>query len=142
MPTQEIAVEERIITRCTYCQLNQFVTRDGKCRKCHATLVIPTPQPEAVETEDVGSQTSDNGLTLMRILGQKNKAARESRQMSQQYQADKAGCPRSFISKIENAKSGSLVETVCRLAGALNIEPADLMPTLDEWNGIRKRRDT
>jgi transcriptional regulator with XRE-family HTH domain len=54
---------------------------------------------------------------------------RESRRLSQERLADAAGLHRTHISLIERGRRSVRLETIERLAKALQVEPADLMPT-------------
>ena len=67
---------------------------------------------------------------FIRNFGERVRELRLERGMSQEQLADKAGLHRTAISFIEIAKRSSTLETVERLAKALRVQPADLMPSL------------
>lgn len=56
---------------------------------------------------------------------------REDRGMSQETLADAAGLHRTHISLIERGQRSARLETIYRLANALGIQPADLMPNIE-----------
>ncbi len=58
------------------------------------------------------------------------KARREALGLSQEALAAEAGLHRTAISLIEKAKRSSTLETVEKLARALEVEPAELIPPL------------
>lgn len=63
-------------------------------------------------------------------FGEKVRAARRARGISQEALADAARLHRTHISLIERGRRSVRLETVERLARALRVQPADLMPTL------------
>ena len=52
--------------------------------------------------------------------------------LSQEQLAEKSGLHRTAISFIERAERSSTLETVEKLARALKVQPAQLMPSLKE----------
>lgn len=66
----------------------------------------------------------------MQDFGDRVRAIRAERDLSQEELARRAGLHRTAISFIERAERSSTLETIERLARALRVEPADLMPTL------------
>jgi transcriptional regulator with XRE-family HTH domain len=63
-----------------------------------------------------------------RQFGQKVRALRVAREMSQEALADAAGLHRTHISLIERGQRSVRLETVRSLAVALGVQPAKLMP--------------
>ena len=63
-------------------------------------------------------------------FGGKVRALRKARGMSQETLADEAGLHRTHISLIERGRRSIRLETVERLALALGVQPARLMPTI------------
>ncbi len=61
---------------------------------------------------------------------------RRRRHLTQAALAERAGLDRSYLSAIERTKNNVPIDTVCRLAWALGVEPRDLLAT----PGERKRR--
>jgi len=63
-----------------------------------------------------------------RQFGEKVRAAREARGLSQEALADAAGLHRTHISLIERGQRSVRLETIEKLAVALGTQPASLMP--------------
>lgn len=68
---------------------------------------------------------------FVKAFGRRVKALREERDLSQEVLADRAGLHRTAISLIETAKRASTLDTVEKLARALGVPPADLMPPIE-----------
>jgi predicted transcriptional regulator len=66
--------------------------------------------------------------TLMRIDGQKLKRLRERRLWLINDLAEKSGVHRNLISTYEHGKSGAHPDTIRKLASALEVDPAELVP--------------
>lgn len=78
----------------------------------------------------------DNEFT--RVFGQNLRNARNLRGMSQDELASAAGLHRTHISLIERNRRSIRLETMARLARALNIEPSALIPSiLRQFKGDR-----
>ena len=60
-------------------------------------------------------------------LGRKVKDLRRSRTMSQTDLAEAAGVRRALVSDIERSVANPTLESLCRIAAALGVEPADLL---------------
>ena len=65
---------------------------------------------------------------FVREFGEKVRALRVARGMSQEALADAAGLHRTHVSLIERGRRSVRLETVERLAIALRVQPARLMP--------------
>lgn len=66
----------------------------------------------------------------MQDFGDRVRAVRTERDLSQEELARRSGLHRTAISFIERAERSATLETVEKLARALRVEPADLMPPL------------
>lgn len=66
----------------------------------------------------------------MQDFGNRVREVRAERDISQEELARRAGLHRTAISFIERAERSATLETVEKLARALRVEPADLMPPL------------
>lgn len=53
--------------------------------------------------------------------------ARRSAGLSQEELADKAGIDRTYVSALERSKYAATVDMIERLAGALGVEPSELL---------------
>lgn len=72
----------------------------------------------------------------MRLRPEKLKAARERRFLTQQQLADQAGTSKANISRLESGEQNARMTTIVRLAGALNIEPEELVEWGAEHEGV------
>ena len=100
----------REVLRCLYCELNQFRAANDRCRKCHATYVMPPP-------------VAPTGLNV----GMAVRIIRSMRRWRQRDLAEKLDKPRTWITKIENGNIAPTVDSVQRLADALNVNIQDLL---------------
>jgi transcriptional regulator with XRE-family HTH domain len=65
--------------------------------------------------------------TLMRIDGEKLRRLRERRLWLIGDLAEKSGVHRNLISTYEHGKSGAHPDTIRKLAGALGVDPTELI---------------
>ena len=66
------------------------------------------------------------------VFGRRLKSLRIEKGLSQKHLADKSGVDRGFISACEHGKSNASLETICRLAAALEIPPDELLKTIGQ----------
>lgn len=132
--TTEITARE--VLRCTSCSLVQFRTSTNNCRRCDKPLplairyeapaetaggLIPFPDRQALQPR---------GKTAREItIGRKLRELREERHLTQQDMAAKAGVPRTYISRIENARLLPGPVMLNRISDALGVAILDLLPT-------------
>src|SRR5947208_4111124 len=76
-----------------------------------------------------------NTSEFMRLIGQRVREKRMALVLSQEGLAQAAGLHRTQINLIEQNRRKIRIETLLRLAIALQTEPADLLPGLAEVNG-------
>lgn len=112
-------MEGRPFIRCDSCKLTQFPARDKKCRKCHTSLeAAPVPIPEPVAPKPPPPiRTSLEAFPLILAL------IREAYGLSQRELAARLECARTWISKLENGKSGPSTATFFRISEVLDIHP-------------------
>ena len=68
-------------------------------------------------------------LTVVKIDGQKVRAARERAFLSKRELADRAGLDRSTIGRIEEEGTTEVYpRTIRKIAEALNVDPASIVP--------------
>ena len=67
---------------------------------------------------------------LNRLFGNRLRVIRKHRKLSHATLAEKAGLSVQMISRLETAKSGARFETIEKLAGALDVEFADLFASV------------
>lgn len=60
-------------------------------------------------------------------LGNRIRAIRESRDISQEQLADSAGLDRSYVSRLERGLANPSFLAICKVAGALNVHPKELV---------------
>ena len=122
--------------------LVQFRTTSNLCRKCAHPLALP-PRFEAAPLAMNGAagraNFADRGLDRQGLqprgktareltIGRKLRELREERHLTQQEMAGKAGVPRTYISRIENARLLPGPVMLQRIADALSVAILDLLP--------------
>lgn len=115
---------QRNAVRCPHCEMNQFVTASGLCRRCHKGL-LPEPAPPVVAPVQVREFTFEPQkkleiATLIREL-------RLERNLSQRQLADRMATKRTYISKIENGRVMPTVALLKRFAAALRVDVSALL---------------
>jgi transcriptional regulator with XRE-family HTH domain len=125
MATTLAPVEAREVLRCEYCTLVQFRTSSSLCRRCHKPLDKEEPVPPAITvcSPDTTSETSESGIHVDVAV----RNARKMRHLSQRDLAARMNVPRTYISKIENAKAVPTLSSIQRLAEALEVSVCDLL---------------
>jgi transcriptional regulator with XRE-family HTH domain len=125
MATTLAPVDQREVVRCDRCNLVQFRTISGLCRKCHASLdteipEIAVPEP-AFQTTDATADV--HGLQVASAI----RALRQRSGLSQRQLAMRMRVPRTYVSKIENEKATPTLSSLERLAEALRVSVPDLL---------------
>lgn len=132
--TTEITARE--VLRCSNCSLVQFRTTTNNCRRCDKPLPLAIRYEAPPETtggvipfpDRAGLQP--RGKTAREItIGRKLRELREERHLTQQDMAAKAGVPRTYISRIENARLLPGPVMLNRISDALGVAILDLLPT-------------
>jgi transcriptional regulator with XRE-family HTH domain len=78
----------------------------------------------------------------MRCFGERLRQVRLAKRLSQEALADAAGLHRTHVSLIERGRRSVRLETLERLARALAVQPAALLPSLNESTDGRKTRSS
>jgi len=148
-------IDQREIVRCLRCRLNQFRTVSNFCRRCDFPLP-PTPcsAPHISETvSEMAGATGDSARSVSECreqqhylysrrqmarslpIGRKIRELRKGKKLTQHQMASKAGVPRTYISRIENARllPGPLM--LQRIADALHVAILELLPPRRIANG-------
>ena len=138
----ETNVPPRDVIRCQRCQLVQFRTISGCCRRCWK----PLPPKLAVVPRSVSAEESSHALAgpspfrtpapvfLSKLHFEKPKIGgvlqrlRSQRGMTQVQLARSAGIPRSYVSRIEHDHLLPGPWIAFRLAAALAVDILDLLP--------------
>lgn len=127
MATTLVSLETREVVRCTFidCNIVQFKTINGLCRKCHRPLEIEEPvRPGPIPVDSQPAEpSSEAGL---KVAGQV-KDIRRARHLSQRQLAGRMQVPRTYISKIENGKAIPTLGSLERLAAALGVDVRQLV---------------
>ena len=120
-PEPAILVDSKAVIRCKKCQLNQFMTRQGNCRRCRRPLLFEEPAvtvPEcrpAQATQTAGAaRPSIDMATAIWLL-------RTARGMSQRAMAKKMGIARTYISKLEGNRCVPSPPQIRRIADILEV---------------------
>ena len=138
----------REVLRCCRCLLVQFRTIQDRCRRCASPLpsldFMPAGKLIVIEpTKARFISRSTNGSTSERVhhpsgnaarqfdLGPKLKKLRKQLGLTQKEIAVKAKIPRTYISRIENARLLPGPAVLHRIAGALAVGVADLLASED-----------
>jgi transcriptional regulator with XRE-family HTH domain len=86
-------------------------------------LIAHTVAPECVEICSVNDQGS-----FYAEIGRRVRLARERLGLTQDSLATQVMLSRTSVTNIEKGRQKVLAHTICRLAGALNVLPAELLP--------------
>ena len=117
-PAPAIAIDTKAVIRCKKCQLNQFMTRQGNCRRCRRPLLCEEPPvvvPECQPAQSAGpARPSVDMATAIWLL-------RSARGMSQRDMAKKMGIARTYISKLEGNRCVPSPPQIRRIAGILEV---------------------
>jgi transcriptional regulator with XRE-family HTH domain len=145
----------REVVRCRQCLLVQFRTLSDLCRRCEHPLA-PPPRPDlgvSGALSDVRGRASDHlrfsaehqslheklhsrTRTARELtIGRKLRELRDQRCLTQQQMAVKAGVPRTYISRIENARLLPGPVMLRRISEALEVGILDLLPSNRNGNG-------
>ena len=122
LATTTVALESREVLRCERCQLVQFRTTSGHCRRCHKPLELEEP-PLPASPLHLVAQAVPQELDVARAV----RTLRHARALSQRQLAARMQVPRTYISKIENAKAMPTLSSLERLARALEAPIAELL---------------
>ncbi len=124
MATTLATVEAREVLRCEHCSLVQFRTTNSLCRRCHKPLEIEEPEPQLPQlVVPSASPSGEDDIDVARAV----RDIRHSRGMSQRQLAGRMQVPRTYISKIENAKAMPTLSSLERLAVALDVDICALL---------------
>jgi transcriptional regulator with XRE-family HTH domain len=124
MATTLATVEAREVLRCEHCSLVQFRTSNSLCRRCRKPLEIEEPAvqiPQLVVASTASAEEEE--IDVARAV----RDIRHSRGMSQRQLAGRMLVPRTYISKIENAKAMPTLSSLERLANALEVDICALL---------------
>lgn len=138
----------REVLRCCRCLLVQFRTIQDRCRRCASPLpsldFMPAGKLIVIEpTKARFISRSTNGSTSERVhhpsgnaarqfdLGPKLKKLRKQLDLTQEEIAVSANVPRTYVSRIENARLLPGPAVLHRIAGALSVGVSELLASED-----------
>ena len=130
MATTLATIESREVLRCERCQLVQFRTSGGNCRRCHKPLEPEEPAIAPAPLQ-IAQTPAREELDVARAV----RALRHAKGLSQRQLASRMDVPRTYISKIENGKAVPTLSSLARLAAAFEAPIGDLL------NDARSRRE-
>jgi transcriptional regulator with XRE-family HTH domain len=139
-------VPPREVIRCLRCQLVQFRTASGRCRRCVKALPPRLLLVRRAANSEESSPTVAGQLPagsrrpfLVRnarleklTIGAKLVRCRKERGLSQTELARQAGIPRSYVSRMENNHLTPGPRIAARLAATLGITIVDLLSRAPE----------
>ena len=125
MATILATVEAREVLRCEHCSLVQFRTSNSLCRRCHKPLEIEEPEPKLPQlvVATPSAAAAEDEINVARAV----RDIRRVRGLSQRQLAGRMQVPRTYISKIENAKAMPTLSSLERLAHALEVDICALL---------------
>lgn len=141
-------IPPREVVRCHRCLLVQFRTISDLCRRCDSPLPPPPrldvgaggglsevreratgPIPLSAERNGQRDGLHSRSRTARELtIGRKLRELRDQRRLTQQQMASKAGVPRTYISRIENARLLPGPVMLRRIADALEVAILVLLP--------------
>ncbi len=117
LPESASSTEAKTVIRCKKCHLNQYMTRQGNCRRCRQPLLcveppVIDPQPS---TTPVGTPRPRVDMATAIWM------MRSARGLSQRDMARKMGIARTYISKLESNRCMPSAAQISRIADTLEI---------------------
>ncbi len=113
------STETKVVVRCRTCHLNQFMTRQGNCRRCHRSLrreesLLPIKQQVQLPKSIGSARPTVDMATAIWML-------RSVRGLTQCAMAKKMGTTRTYISKLEGNRCMPSAAQIRRIAGTLEV---------------------
>ena len=122
---QAVVATSREVTKCESCKLVQFRSAAETCKRCKKSLLPEQPKAQLtiVPTPDAVEKTGKDEIQVATAV----RDLRRVRNLSQRQLAARMGVPRTYISKIENAKAMPTLSSLDRLARALQVDISALL---------------
>ena len=129
------SVPPRNVVRCRHCELRQFETVNGKCRRCHQLFVDPEPialpTPAAAAASPIPSAYNpvfDVCFWLPFVFCYlRNRAGINQRELSEIM-----GCPRQYVVRFETGSLVPVMAQIFRFADGIGVGVGELLG-LCEW---------
>jgi ribosome-binding protein aMBF1 (putative translation factor) len=112
--------DAKAVIRCKKCQLNQFMTRQGNCRRCRRPLLCEEPPvvvPECQPARSAQAGTARPSIDMATAIW----LLRSARGLSQRDMAKKMGIARTYISKLEGNRCVPSPPQIRRIADILEV---------------------
>ena len=130
---------ERAVARCGICKLNQYVPKNGCCRRCGAPPAQITKSETGASVSELFASHKTDVLSLS-LASERNHRSRwttalalvllnerRQRKLSQREVSQRAGLPRTYISRIENGRLGITFSTLALCAKAFGLPVAEIV---------------
>lgn len=114
----------RPVVRCPHCKLRQYETVSGNCRRCK--LRLREPEPPVVEVAPPEPEKILKGYgrhPKTPNMAEAIKSIRMNMGLSQRDLAIKMKVPRTYVSKIENAKAEPTLTSLYKFAAGFGLKP-------------------
>lgn len=127
-------VDNRLVVRCDFCNMVQYETKSGKCRRpeCNRLIVFPKLPPPTVE---LSSNFQISAQKSLDFLGGRIHALRKHRGLTLLQMAEIVDSSRCYLSRIENGQAYPGISTLEKIIYGLKY-PADVYfyhPDSLEW---------
>lgn len=122
--------QKRDVLVCPHCRLFQFRTRNSLCRRCHKSLE-PVEEECSILEESTSTETPApakiDPLEAIHGLGKKVRSLRKGLGLTQKEFSQRMGVPRTYASKVESGRTSTNLDSLQRIATALEVEIRDLL---------------
>ena len=130
---------ERAVAKCGVCKLNQYVPTNGCCRRCAAPLDQITKPEAGISTSELFASHKTDALNSSLVSERKHRSRwttalalvllkeRRQRKLSQREVSQRAGLPRTYISRIENGRLGISFATLTLCAKAFGLSVVEIV---------------
>ncbi len=125
-PQAEVSAPREVV-RCNnpVCKLVQFRPTSDICRRCKKSLLPEQPKAQAAISLVTTPPVKEGREEIQ--VAQAVRDLRHVRNLSQRQLAARMNVPRTYISKIENAKAMPTLSSLDRLARALQVDISALL---------------
>lgn len=117
----------RDIVRCRHCELNQFMTTDKKCRRCKGELLDKIILVATVKEEPAPKVVAQGAMSFGEAVCTSIKVMRDAFGFSQLQLAERMGCNRYWISRIENHRATPTLRILEKFAVAFSLTSCDIV---------------
>jgi len=107
--------------RCPSCNLVQF--KSEKCRRCKTSLVFQVLKEEQPE---IPRESVDRSRDFQKCIGANVRRLRKQKSMTQDNVVERTGMKRTYMSKVENGRLEPTLNSLFRLADALEVDVIEL----------------